>query len=206
MGHTRIQVVALAALFSAGIGVMAVQASPTCQRFVRTFVTVPVRNRVSKATALAWAKWRVEHPNWKPKPGVTRPKYLMSRKEQLDKMAFACEAPTIPSKTDMLFTPADFNGPPPAPDLPPMETTQLTIPDLIPPVVMESPPFAAQPDVPSGPGIFIPPYIPPVFTGPLPKVPLSPPIGPVPEPPSSFLVVLGMAGAWLFWMRRARLV
>ena len=208
MGHTRIQVVALAALFSAGIGVMAVQTSPTCQRFVRTYVTVPVRNRVSKATALAWAKWRVEHPNWKPKPGVTRPKYLMSRKEQLEKVGFACEAPTIPSTVDVLFPPAD-GVPPPVVDLTPMETTEVTFPDLIPPVVMESPPFAGTPpDVPSGPGIFIPPYIPPVFTGPLPKVPISPPPPPtpVPEAPSFFLVLLGMAGGWIFWMRRARLI
>jgi hypothetical protein len=169
-------------------------------------VTVPVRNRVSKATALAWAKWRVEHPNWKPKPGVTRPKYTMSRKEQLEKVAFACEAPTVPSQTDMLFTPADFGPAPPVLNLTPMETTQVTFPDLIPPVVMESPPFATVPDIPSGPGIFIPPYIPPVFVGPLPKVPLTPPIGPVPEPPSFFLVVLGMAAGWIFWLRRVRLI
>jgi hypothetical protein len=208
MGQTRIQVVALAVLFSAGIGVMAVQASPTCQRFVRTYVTVPVRNRVSKATALAWAKWRVEHPNWKPKPGVTRPKYLMSRKEQMEKVAFACEAPTVPSKVDVIFPPADGGPAPPVADFTPMETTEVTFPDLIPPVVMESPPFATVPDVPSGPGIFIPPYIPPVFTGPLPKVPISPPPPPtpVPEAPSFFLVLLGMTVGWIVWMRRVRLI
>lgn len=206
MGHTRIQVVALAVLFSAGIGVMAVQASPTCQRFVRNYVTVPVRNRVSKATALAWAKWRVEHPNWKPKPGVTRPKYVMTRKEQMDKVAFACEAPTIPSTTDLLFTPADFPVPPPKLDLTPMETTEVVYPNLIPPVVTEAPPIMSPPALPEGPAIFIPPYIPPVFDGPMPKTPPIPPILPTPEPPSFFLVILGMAGGWLFWMRRTPLI
>ena len=50
MGLARIQTVALAGLFSAGVGVLAVQTSPTCQRIVRNYVMVPVRNRVSKAT------------------------------------------------------------------------------------------------------------------------------------------------------------
>jgi PEP-CTERM motif len=220
MGRTRIQAVALVVLFSAGIGVMAVQASPTCQRFVRTYVTVPVRNRVSKATELAWAKWRVGHPNWKPRPGVTRPKYLMSRKEALDKVEFACEVPTTPSKLDLLLTPADF-GPPPVVDLTPMETTQLVFPDLIPPEVAEFSPVAGSPEfpvaappggVPDTPGFFVSPNNPPVVSGRGPALPVGPiepleplvPIVPTPEPASFFLMTLGMAGAWVLWIRRNR--
>jgi hypothetical protein len=194
-------------MFCAGAGVIAVQASPTCQRFVKTYVTVPVRNKVSKATALAWAKWRVGHPNWKQKPGVTRPKYRMTRKEAMDKVAFACEVPTTPATADMFFTPADFNAPPAA-DLPPVETAQVDFPDLIPPVTTDTPPFAGIPDIPNVPGIFIPPYVPaPVFGGgPGPKTPLAPvtpPIGPVPEPASFLLVILGVGSGGLFYGRRA---
>jgi hypothetical protein len=207
MGHTRIQMFALAGLFSVGIGVTAVQASPTCQRFVRTYVTVPVRNRVSKTTALAWAKWRVAHPNWKPRPGVARPKYVMTQKELMDKVAFACEAPTTPATTDLLFKPADFDVPPPPVDFPPTEIALVTFPELYPPEVVATPPVAGSPDVPSAPGIFIPPDIPPVSGGAAPRtpfVPVPPPILPTPEPASFFLVILGMAGGWIFWMRRAR--
>ena len=224
MGHTRIQIVAVAALISAGVGVTAVQASPNCERFVRTYVTVPVRNRVSKATALAWAKWRVQHPDWKPKPGVTRPKYLMSRKEALEKVELACEAPTTPTKTDLLFTPVDFDEPtPPAIDVPPIEITQMTFPGLIPPEVVEAPPFAGSPDTPTPetPGLFIPPYFPPVFGGgpggdtsspptgtpvttQVPPVVPPPIVAQTPEPASFVLVFFGMAAAGLFWKRRVR--
>jgi PEP-CTERM motif len=213
MGRTRIKVALLGVFLVVGAGVMAVQASPQCQKFVKTFVTTPVRNRVSKATEIAWAKWRVEHPNWKPKPGVTRPKYKMSRQEALDKVAFACEVPTTPSKTDMFFTPADFEVPPVIANPPTefMETTQLMFPDLIPPVVSEftSPPIST--DIPAIPGIFIPPYVPPVFSGRGPINSLGgdePPVtfAETPEPASFFLMTVGMAGAWFLWLRRERSV
>ena len=52
----RIQVAVLAfILVPAAAGVLAVHASATCERFVRNYVTRPVRNRVSKQTAEAWA-------------------------------------------------------------------------------------------------------------------------------------------------------
>lgn len=197
MGLTRIQTVALAGLFSAGVGVLAVQTSPTCQRIVRNYVMVPVRNRVSKATDLAWAKWRVEHPNWKPKPGVTRPKYVMTRKETMDKVDIACEVPNVPSTSNLFFTPTDF-GPPPVIAVPPDETTQIDFPDLIPPVVAEIPPVTEDT---TGTPIYIPPIIPP--PGGQISVPVYPG-APVPEPASFFLVVLGMTGGWLAWMRRER--
>jgi hypothetical protein len=211
MGRTRIYTAVLSVvLVPAGIGVVAVHASPTCQRFVRTYVTVPVRNRVSKATELAWAKWRVGHPNWKPKPGVIRPKYKMTREEAVKKVDIACDAPTVPTTMDKFFTPADFDGPPPAADLPPMESTQITFPDSTPPEVAEEiPPVApGSPNTPDAPGLYIPPYIPPIFGGgspPAQTVPppiLPPPPGLVPEPASFLLVALGMLSGGVLWMRR----
>src|SRR5664280_2638919 len=120
-------------LLPASIGVVAVHASATCERFVRTYVTKPITNRVSQTTADAWAVWRVAHPNWKPKPGVHRPKYVMTREEAVQKVNFACSVPTIPSDSDLFFTPADFDVPPPIVVLPPMDTTQINFPDAVPP-------------------------------------------------------------------------
>jgi hypothetical protein len=80
----RIQFAVLAfILFPATIGIVAVRASATCERFVRTYVTKPVRNRLSKSTAEAWAAWRVAHPNWRPNPNVHRPKYVMETQIRL---------------------------------------------------------------------------------------------------------------------------
>jgi len=195
MGQTRMQVTVFILLLFAATGVVAVHASPTCERFVRNYVTKPVRNRVSKATDLAWAQWRIAHPNWKPNPNAHRPKYVMTREETIDKVAFACEAPTVPRTTDMFFTPADFS-PPPVVALPPMQATQIAFPDVTPPEVAEIPPA-----LPAGtpPGIYIPPFIPPVFGG----AGLAPPFL-TPEPSSFVLVDLGLAAAWLFWLRRYR--
>src|SRR5665213_3571413 len=112
MRGTRIRLQFAALLFillPATAGVIAVHASATCERFVRTYVTKPVRNRVSQTTADAWAAWRVAHPNWKPKPNVHRPKYVMTREEAVQKVNFACTVATIPSDLDLLFTPADFD-------------------------------------------------------------------------------------------------
>lgn len=142
MGHTRIYLTALTALMlPAGAGVMTVQASPTCEKFVKTYVSTPVRNRVSKATAVAWAKWREGHPNWKPNPKVTRPRYKMSQREILKKVDFACQVPTDPEALDMAFTPVEVN--PPTPKLKEasdVDTTDVTVPDTIPPLVAELPP------------------------------------------------------------------
>jgi len=50
----RMQAAALTfILLPAAAGVVAVHASATCERFVRTYVTKPVRNRVSRETANA---------------------------------------------------------------------------------------------------------------------------------------------------------
>jgi hypothetical protein len=170
-------------LMPAAVGVVAVHASPTCQRFVRTYVTKPVRNRVSKHTAEAWAAWLLAHPNWKPNPNTHRPKYVMTREEAVNKVNFACTVDTDPSKLDMLFTEADFEGPPVAVQLPPM-TTELKLPDENPPEIAEL-------------------ITPPVPFQNLEQVPVP---GPVPEPASWLLVASGVVSmALLAGMQRRRL-
>ena len=132
----RIQVVVLAfLLLPATVGILAVHASATCERFVRTYVTTPVRNRVSKQTAEAWAAWRAAHPNWKPNPNLHRPKYVMTRKEAIQKVEFACSIPTNPVELDIVFTPDNIAAPPEVTSLPPMETTMVLLPPEVPPEV-----------------------------------------------------------------------
>jgi hypothetical protein len=114
----RIQIVALAfILLPAAAGILAVRASATCERFVRTYVTKPVRNRVGKQTADAWAKWRIAHPNWKPNPNLRRPKYVMTREEAVEKVAFACSVPETPTAIDDFLKTAALDPPPSIVDL-----------------------------------------------------------------------------------------
>ena len=187
----RIQVAALIfILLPAATGVVAVHASATCERFVRSYVTKPVRNRVSKTTADAWTAWRIAHPNWKPNPKNHRPKYLMTRNEAVEKVNFACSVPLEPTDLDLLFSPADFDAPPPVVDLHAMNTTQIMFPDLIPPEVAEITPNEVPPL----------PLIPP-------QAPVIP--GPVPEPGSLLLVASGIGVLGLLLsenLRRAHLL
>jgi hypothetical protein len=137
----RIQAAALTfILFPAAAGVLAVHASATCERFVRTYITRPVANRVSKQTADAWAKWRVGHPDWKPNPNLKRPKYVMTREEAVQKVDFACSVPLIPSQLDGFLQPVDLDTTPPVPHGPIM-TTEITIPGVTPPEVSEVTPL-----------------------------------------------------------------
>jgi hypothetical protein len=190
----RIQAAVLVFIFlPAATGVLAVHASATCERFVRTYITKPVRNRVSKTTAEAWDKWRLAHPNWKPNPNLHRPKYIMTREEAVQKVAFACSIPIIPSTIDLLFTAADFDVPPII-NFPPMEATQVTFPDEIPPEVAELTPEDTWP--PLGP------FVPPILGGPttpgvgVPIVPVvppdNPPAGATAEPESLLLAGTGI--------------
>lgn len=170
-------------LLPAAAGVIAVHASATCERFVRTYVTKPVKNVVTKRTADAWAQWRVAHPDWKPKPTVHRPKYVMTRDEAVKKVEFACSVPTDPLELNILFSPDDFQNPPPFVQLHQMNQTQIDFPSEVPPEVAEN--------------------MPPILV--LPAVPLStpPPVGPVPEPGSLFLVGTGFGFACLLLGLRA---
>ncbi len=170
MGHTRMYVTALTALLvPASIGVVTVHASPTCERFVRTHVTVPVRNTVSKATAIAWEKWRVGHPNWKPNPKIKRPRYRMTQRESVEKVAFACEVPTDGKPLNILFPLADLRPPMPEVTMPPvevpaLETADVSVPYTIPPVAPPGPPIA---NLAFPPSMFVsPPFVPPLFGGP----------------------------------------
>lgn len=193
----RIQLVALAfLLFPAAVGILAVHASATCERFVRTYVTKPVRNRVSKQTAEAWAKWREAHPNWKPNPKLHRPKYIMNREEVVEKVAFACSVPVIPRDTEQLLQLSAVDPPPAIVDLSKMNPTQITLPDEIPPEVAELTPDTSWPS--------LGPYVPPVLGAPPivgPVFPIVPPVNPIvtgeiPEP--STLVLSGSGLAFLF--------
>ncbi|HWG17997.1 MAG TPA: PEP-CTERM sorting domain-containing protein [Acidobacteriaceae bacterium] len=191
MSSTRIRLQLAAFLFillPATAGVVAVHASATCEKFVRTYVTKPVRNRVSQATADAWAAWRIEHPNWKPNPNAHRPKYVMTREEQVKKVDFACEVPTLPVEQKIFFDTMRID-PPPVVQLPNMET-ETSFPSL-PTEVAEVTPLPPL-------GSFLPPTaIPPVDTG----VP-----APTPEPMSLALVGSGICELWLLMGMRKRRV
>jgi hypothetical protein len=179
----RLQVAFLAfILLPAAVGVVAVHASATCERFVRTYVTRPVRNTVSKQTLSAWAKWRIAHPDWKPNPNSRRPKYVMTRDEAVQKVEFACSVPTTPTESDLLFKPADFDFVPPVVDVRPLDTTQINFPDQVPPEVAE-----LMPILPIVPGNLS-----------------LPNTEPIPEPASLMLVGTGFGGMCLLLAARAR--
>jgi hypothetical protein len=198
----RIQAAVLAfILLPAAAGVLAVHASATCERFVRTYVTKPVRNRVSKQTAEAWAAWRLAHPNWKPNPNLHRPKYVMNREEAVQKVDFACTLEVIPAITDALLVPAEV--PPPIVDLLPMASTELTFPNEIPPEVAEITPDNEWPAL----GPLVPPILGGTFPGAvLPIVPpdVNPVGGTVSEPASLLLAGTGFGFICLLLAARIR--
>jgi hypothetical protein len=210
MSSSRIRIQAAVVgflLLPAAAGVLAVHASANCERFVRKYVTKPVRNRVSKQTAEAWALWRQAHPNWKPNPNVVRPKYVMNREEAVEKVDFACTMPVIPAISDRLLQISELEPPPPAIDLSRMNPTPIALPDEIPPEVAELTPDTSWPA--------LGPFVPPILGGPpgggpvYPLVPPEPPPlgGAVPEPTSLVLVGSGMACLCLmlgFGLRRDR--
>jgi hypothetical protein len=185
LSRVRIQVaVLLFLLLPATVGVLAIHASAACERFVKTYVTRPVRNRVSKQTAEAWAAWRAAHPNWKPNPNRTRPKYVMTREEAVNKVNFACAVDTDPTSLDLVLQPIEYDGPPTVASLPPM-TTELRLPNPTTPAVTELAELTP-----------IVPFIPPLQAA----IP-----GPVPEPDSLLLAISGAAFVGLLVGMRALL-
>jgi hypothetical protein len=187
----RIQIAVITFLLLPAVaGVLAVRASADCERFVRKYVTKPVRNRVSKQTAEAWAAWRVAHPNWKPNPKIQRPRYVMNREEAVEKVAFACSIPVVPAATDGLIKITELEPPPPIIDLSRMNPTLITLPDEIPPEVAEITPDNSWPAL----GPFVPPILGSIIPG-TPGAPIItpvPPVGPVPEPSSLVLAASGL--------------
>jgi len=163
----RIQVaVLLFLLLPASAGVLAVHASAACERFVKTYVTRPIQNRVSKQTADAWAAWRAAHPNWKPNPKNHRPKYVMTREESVKKVDFACAVETDPTSLDLQLEPE-------MPEISmPVMTTELKLPPPAAPTLTE----LAE----------LTPIATPLFA--VPNVPVP---GPVPEPDSLVLALSG---------------
>jgi len=184
-------------LLPAVTGVVAINASATCERFVRTYVTKPVRNRLSRTTAQAWAAWRLAHPNWKPNPKLHRPKYVMTKQEAVQKVDFACNVPLTPSAMDDQLADA-----PPIINFRPMDATQIKFPDEVPPEVAE---ITAQEEWPT-----LAPYVPTILgNGPNGGIANDepPPIaGPVSEPGSLLLVATGLAGIGLMLAARMRTV
>jgi hypothetical protein len=201
----RIQLAVLAfILLPAVAGIVAVNASATCERFVRTYITKPVRNHVSKTTAEAWAAWRVGHPNWKQNPALHRPRYIMNREEAVQKVDFACSVPLLPTSSDALLEASDV---PPVVNFLPMEGTQISFPDEVPPEVAELTPQDEWPP--------LAPYLPPIYGsggppgGGVPLFPLVPPVnvpvsGDVPEPSSVLLLASGMGMMALLLAARMR--
>jgi len=154
-------------LLPASAGVLAIHASAACERFVKTYVTRPVRNRLSKETADAWAAWRAAHPNWKPNPKHPRPKYVMTREESVKKVNFACAVDTDPTSLDLQLEPEN-------PEISmPVMTTELLLPPPAAPTVTE----LAE----------LTPIATPLLAVPSVAVP-----GPVPEPNSLLLASSGL--------------
>ncbi len=206
-------VVLISVLLPATIGAIAVNVSPNCQRYVSAYVTAPVRRHIGKATVLAWAKWRIAHPNWKPKPGAQGSKALLARKKGADEANFPCEVSPIPAITNSLLAMVGNEKPPALVDFSAMNTEPSNLPDLTPEGASKVLSGEAASNPPGGSEtsgsspirqVFDP--APPVVGG-TPLVPVVPPdVLPVnavvPEPPSLLLAASGIVACGLFWRRR----
>ena len=187
----RVPLVLLVTAAAISLGVVGVQASTSCVRFI----TKKVRHhKVSAATAARWAAWDKAHPNWHPKKSAA---------ETLAQLDFACAVPMIENPVDgdlpplqltALVFPTDFELPPPeAPPLVAMnETPQNLFPDQ-PSMSLVSPPIFP----PQYPSLFGPPPPPPPSRS---VQPTSP--GLTPEPSSWMLLVTSMLAIGTLAYRR----
>ena len=182
----RIPLATLVTVVAVSLGVVGVQASTQCVRFIQK-----VRHhKVSAATAARWAEWDKAHPNWHPRK---------TPKETLAQLDFACQVP-------LEVKPVDG-------DLPPLEIAGFDLPlELLPPpetpaiVALNTPP-ELFPETPSNslvsPPIYAPLY--PTLFG-IAAVPsVAPPIGATPEPSSWMMLATAMLAMGALAMRRPRL-
>jgi hypothetical protein len=153
-------------------------AAPTCSKFIPTTTVTKVKNRVSKTTADAWAKWRIAHPNWKPNPKVVRPKYKMTTQEAVAKVEFACQA------TILDVTPPEIQLDTVSPPTIELALTPVEPPPVTPDVVTDTTPDT-PPDTPLTPVLFTALSSPPTL------IPSSP-LAPTPEPGSLWLMGTGL--------------
>lgn len=185
----RVPLVILVTAAAISLGVVGVEASTQCVRFIQRKVR---HHKVSAATAAKWKAWDKAHPNWHPKP--TPP-------ETLAQIDFACKVP--------LEAPPTMTAELPPIDLGPLVMPlQMTAPE--PPVVVadNQPPQDFFPSQPSEslvtPPIYSPQY-PNLFGGiPIPETTgPPPPVGPSPEPSTWMLLATGLLSiAGLSWKRR----
>lgn len=184
----RVPLVLLVTAAAVSLGVVGVQASTQCVRFIRQKVR---HHKVSAATAARWAVWDKAHPKWHPK---------RTPQETWDKLNFACEVPVEEkAATDML----------PAPQLTAMVLPlEMSAPPDVPTVVaLNQPPPDLFPDEPSdslvSPPIYSPQY--PALFGQLPPPNNNgppPPPSSTPEPSAWVLMataIFAMSG--LIWKR-----
>ena len=105
-----------------GIGVIGIQASPTCVRFVKTYAEKAKRHTISKSTLERWADWNKAHPNYHP---PTRRKPKMTPQETLSLVNLACQVPVTPLDLTSSLTPVQIE---------PVQISSLLLPnDLVPP-------------------------------------------------------------------------
>jgi hypothetical protein len=188
-----VPLVILVTAATVSLGVVGVQASTQCVRFIRD--TVQRHHKVSAATAAKWKTWNKAHPNWHPKP---------TPKETLAQLNFACEVPMEQTTV--------------AEELPPIELSPLVLPrellapPVVPTVVAENtPPETLFPQGPSdslvSPPIYSPQY--PALFGalPLPSVSTPPEVvqaAPTPEPAGWVLMATALAAGASFARRQRR--
>lgn len=167
----RVPLVLLTTAAAVSLGVVGVQASTECVRFIQN--KVRRNHKVSAATAARWAAWNKAHPNWHPKP---------TPKETLAQIDFACKVP-LDEKTPPMdaLPPVELGkfGIPIDMSTPPEPTTPVEIASSVPPADL----FPSHPgnDVVSPP-IYAPEF--PVLFGPIPVFAGQPPVLSA-QPPST---------------------
>jgi hypothetical protein len=182
----RIPLAILVTVVVISLGVVGVEASTQCVRFVQK-----VRHhKVSAATAARWAAWDKAHPNWHPKKVP---------QETLAQLDFACQVPVEAKSVDGDLTPLEIAGfDLPLDLLPPPETPTV--------IATNTPPLDLFPETPAtslvSPPIYAPQY--PTLFGVAPIASVVPPIGATPEPSAWMMLATAMLGIGAMAMRRPR--